>query len=127
MTQATHDNPLALIIEDDDKLSVIYAEALHQAGFETSVIHDGAVALEQVVVLSPALIVLDLHLPYVSGDEILNRIRHDEGLARSQVIVTTADAARAAALPNQPDFILIKPISFLQLRDLAQRIRSTLA
>lgn len=127
MTQAAHDNPLALIVEDDDKLSVIYAEALRQAGFETAVIHDGAVALEQVAVLCPALIILDLHLPHISGGEILKRIRHDESLARSQVIITTADAARAAALPDQPDFVLIKPISFLQLRDLARRIRSTLA
>jgi CheY-like chemotaxis protein len=73
------------------------------------------------------LVVLDLHLPHVSGDKILEHIRRDECLARSQVIVTTADAARANALHDQPDFVLIKPISFLQLQDLVGRIRNTLA
>jgi CheY-like chemotaxis protein len=119
--------PLALIIEDDDKLAMIYVEALHQAGFETAVIHDGAVALEQLTTLCPDLIVLDLHLPYVPGDKILSRIRQVECLAQTQVIVTTADAVRAARLRDQVDAILIKPISFLQLRELARRIRESLA
>jgi len=127
LTQAATHNPLALIIEDDDKLAAIYVEALRQAGFETTAIHDGTAALEQLAFLCPALIVLDLHLPHVSGGKILHQIRQDERLARTQVIITTADAARAETLRDQPDLILIKPISFLQLRDLARRIRNDLA
>jgi CheY-like chemotaxis protein len=119
-------DPLALIIEDDDKLSALYAEALRQAQFRTAIVSDGAAALAQVTALAPALIILDLHLPHVSGDEILRKIRQDENLAKLHVIVTTADAARAT-MQDRADLILIKPISVLQLRDLARRIRSTLA
>jgi two-component system, cell cycle response regulator DivK len=120
-------NPLALIIEDDDKLSTIYAEALRQTHFTTIIVSDGAVALEQVRALAPALILLDLHLPHVSGETILHHVRQDENLAGVHVIVTTADVALSETVQAEADLILIKPISFLRLRDLARRIRSTLA
>jgi DNA-binding response OmpR family regulator len=127
VTPTTTPDPLALIIEDDDKLSAIYAEALRQANFETVIISDGAAALAQMRVLAPALIILDLHLPHTAGDEILRQIRQDEKLTRAHVVVTTADAVRAATVQDQADLVMIKPISVLQLRDLARRIRSTLA
>ncbi len=122
----TH-NPLALIIEDDDKLSLIYAEALRRTHFEPVVVSDRGIALTQVMALRPALIILDLHLPHVSGIDILRQIRQDATLAQAHVIVTTADAVQAAVVEAQADLVLIKPISVVQLRDLARRIRSTLA
>jgi two-component system, cell cycle response regulator DivK len=127
LTQSAALNPLALIIEDDDKLSAIYAEALRQAHFRTVIEADGAAALAQVTALAPALVILDLHLPHVSGDEILHHIRQDESLAKTHVIITTADAAQATAVRDEADLILIKPVSVMQLRDLARRIRSTIA
>jgi DNA-binding response OmpR family regulator len=123
MTAETRSEPLALIIEDDDKLSIIFTEALRQAGFDTRVIHDGAEALTTIQACQPAVVILDLHLPHVSGDEILRAIRQTESLAHTQVIITTADAILAETLRPQSDLILIKPISFLQLRDLARQMR----
>ena len=120
-------NPLALIIEDDDTLAAMFAEALRQVHFKTVIVSDGATAVAQVTALAPALIILDLHLPHVAGDEILHQIRQDENLTKAHVVVTTADAVRAAALQDKADVVLIKPVSVLQLRDLARRIRSTMA
>ncbi len=120
-------NPVALIIEDDDKLALIYAEALRRAQFEAVVVSDGAIALAQAAALSPALIILDLHLPHISGIQILHDLRQDERLAKTHVIVTTADALQAANVRDKADLTLIKPVSFLQLRDEALRIRGTLA
>lgn len=120
-------NPLALIVEDDETLATLYAEALRQVHFKTVIVSDGAVALTQVKALAPALIILDLHLPHVSGDEILHQVRQAAALAKTHVIVTTADAVRAAMVQDEADLVLIKPVSVVQLRDLARRIRSTLA
>ena len=103
--------PLALIIEDDDKLSIIFTEALRQAGFDARVIHDGAEALTAIQTCRPDVVILDLHLPHISGDEILKVIRHTENLALTRVIITTADAVLAETLRPQCDLILIKPIS----------------
>lgn len=126
MTTEILGEPLALIIEDDDKLSIIYTEALRQAEFNTLVIYDGAEALARLPTCQPAVIILDLHLPHVSGDKILGVIRQTESLAQTQVIITTADATLAAALRQPSDLVLIKPISFLQLRDLAKQLRAAL-
>jgi DNA-binding response OmpR family regulator len=126
MTVETHNEPLALVIEDDDKLSIIFTEALRQAGFDVRVIHDGAEALATIQTYQPVVVVLDLHLPHVSGDKILEAIRHTDSLAQTRVIITTADAVLAETLRPQCDLVLIKPISYLQLRDLARQMRATL-
>jgi DNA-binding response OmpR family regulator len=116
-------NQLALIIEDDPDLSVIFAEALQAAEFETQIIQDGQVALAYLAETQPAVVVLDLHLPNASGDDILHHIRSETRLAQTRVIVTTADPVMANVLQAEADLILIKPISFSQLRDLAVRLR----
>jgi len=115
--------PLALIIEDDRKLSDIFAQALRMADFETEVIQDGKTALERLAVTVPALVILDLHLPHVSGSEILRRIRADERLAETRVMLATANPQMAEPLREESELVLLKPISFSQLRDLATRLR----
>jgi two-component system cell cycle response regulator DivK len=125
--QSTPLNPLALIVEDDDALAAIYQEALRQVHFKSIVVSDGAVAMTQVQALAPALVILDLHLPHVSGIDILRQIRQDPALASIHVIVTTADSVRAATVQDQADLVMIKPVSVVQLRDIARRIRSTMA
>jgi two-component system cell cycle response regulator DivK len=91
------------------------------------VIHDGAEALDKIQMRQPALIMLDLHLPHVSGDKILGAIRRTESLAQTRVIITTADATLATVLRQPSDLVLIKPISILQLRDLAKQLRAAIA
>lgn len=115
--------PLALIIEDDPKLSTIFAETLKMAEFETETIADGQVALERLTTIVPDVVVLDLHLPQVSGREILHQIRADERLAHTRVMVVTADAAMADSLGDAADLSLLKPVSIHQLHDLATRLR----
>jgi DNA-binding response OmpR family regulator len=126
MLAELHDQPLALIIEDDEKLSIIFTEALRQAGFDTQVLHDGEEALAKLLACQPVVVILDLHLPHVSGDEILTAIRQTDSLAQTRVIITTADATLAETLRPQSDLVLIKPISYLQLRDVAKQLRAAI-
>jgi DNA-binding response OmpR family regulator len=116
-------DPLALIIEDDHFLADNYAEALRAAGFTVEIARDGRTALARIAALTPALVVLDMNLPFVSGVEILRRIRADARLGQTRVIVTTGDAQRAEALANEVDLALVKPVSMSQLSDLAARLR----
>jgi two-component system cell cycle response regulator DivK len=116
-------NPLALIIEDDQKQAAIFTQALIMAEYETETIHDGKEALERLAAVVPALVVLDMHLPHVSGDNILHQIRADERLAKTRVMLATADPLMAERSRDESDLILLKPISFNQLRDLAKRLR----
>jgi DNA-binding response OmpR family regulator len=116
-------NPLALIIEDDTKLAHIFAEALRAADYETEIIKEGSTTLERLATTVPAVVVLDLHLPQISGEEILHKIRAEPRLAETRVMIATADPTLAETLRAQADLVLIKPISFSQLRDLAKRLR----
>lgn len=116
--------PLAFIIEDDPEQQKIFSSAVEMADFDVQVIGNGQEALDKLDAETPALIVLDLHLPNVSGDEILHRIRAQERLALVSVILATADPLLADTLHDESDLILLKPISFIQLRDLATRLRA---
>jgi DNA-binding response OmpR family regulator len=117
------DLPVALIIEDTEDLAFIFAEALTTAGYQTEILSDGKTALERLAQFVPHIIILDMHLPHVSGEKILAEIRSNDRLADTRVIIATADAARTIGAPSeQADLILTKPISFSQLRDLALRL-----
>jgi CheY-like chemotaxis protein len=115
--------PLALIIEDDPDLSIIFSEALRKAGYETEVLLDGLIAQERLKLVVPAVVILDMHLPRVSGIELLDQIRADDRLKNVQVVIATADARMGEVMREQADFVLIKPISFTQLRELTARLR----
>ena len=121
--QMQNPKPLAFIIEDDDEQVSIFAEALKLAEYETEIAQDGELALSRLGKIVPDLILLDLHLPSVSGRAILSRIRASERLADTRVIIATAAPNAAEMVRHEADLVLIKPISFIQLRDLATRMR----
>jgi CheY-like chemotaxis protein len=113
--------PTALVIEDNIDLNAIFSSALEKAGYSIQSIYDGAVAQQILAETIPAIIVLDLHMPKVSGDVVLKHIRSDPRLKDVRVIVVTADARFADALQFQAELVLLKPISFSQLSALASR------
>lgn len=116
---------LALIIEDDEDLASIFAEALRGIGFEVEQVADGRLAQTRLKEGTPPyLILLDMHLPHVSGADLLtNIIKKEEHLSKTIVIITTADARMAETYDQMADFVLVKPISFVQLRDLTSRLK----
>lgn len=115
---------LALIIEDDEDLAAIFAEALRGIDFEVENVTDGMQARERIAEgETPFLVLLDMHLPRVSGQELLKTIKNDGRFAGTWTIITTADARLAEDFRDQVDFALIKPILFGQLKDLASRLK----
>ncbi|MFZ1396867.1 MAG: response regulator, partial [Candidatus Promineifilaceae bacterium] len=78
---------VALIIEDDPDLVHIFASALKLSDYETSTVEDGQAALAVLKQIVPDVVVLDLHLPGLSGREILQAIREDGRLHQTRVIL----------------------------------------
>ena len=117
-------NTLALIIEDDADLASIFAEALRGVGFEVEHVADGKLAQQRLKNGAvPYLVLLDMHLPHVSGADLLADVKNDERFNDTVIIITTADARMGETYGDQADFVLIKPISFVQLRDLTSRLK----
>lgn len=114
--------PLAIVIEDHEHTATIFSAALKTAGYAPEIVSDGALAIDYLADADPALIVLDLHLPQVSGENILKFIRNDERLKKTRVILATADPLMAEILSSDANMVLIKPISFDQLSELARRL-----
>jgi two-component system cell cycle response regulator DivK len=111
-----------LIIEDDRKLAEIYSVALQSVGFETKVVNDGRKVFEALTGELPRIIILDLHLPHVSGLDILRQLQADDRLRATRIIVATADARAGDMLRDTADLILLKPVSIDQLISLANRL-----
>lgn len=116
--------PHALIIEDEANLGFIFTKALELAGCESELVQNGKEAQKRLQSIVPDVVILDLHLPTVSGKDILAQIRHDPRLVNTLVVLATADARLAELLRDQVELTLIKPISFDQLRDLTKRLIS---
>ena len=117
-------NELALIIEDDEDLASIFAEALRGIDYTVEHVADGKLAQERLKNgAAPFLILLDMHLPHISGGDLLNIIKQDSRFENTTVIITTADARMGDLYRDQADFVMIKPISFVQLRDLTARLK----
>lgn len=115
---------LALIIEDDEDLASIFAEAMRGVGFEVEHVADGRVAQERLKNKeAPYLVLLDMHLPHVSGADLLMDMKNDERFKNTVIIITTADARMGETYGEKADFVMIKPISFVQLRDLTSRLK----
>jgi two-component system cell cycle response regulator DivK len=115
---------LALIIEDDEDLASIFAEALRGVGFEVEHVADGRVAQERLKNKeAPYLVLLDMHLPHVSGADLLMDMKNDDRFKDTIIIITTADARMGETYGEKADFVMIKPISFVQLRDLTSRLK----
>ncbi len=114
--------PQAVVIEDDPAQAQIFAQALQDAGYAVTHLADGDQALAYLREHRPHLVLLDLHLPGTAGDTILRAIRQDERLAATRVMLATADPRMAETLRSDSDLVLLKPVSFIQLRDLARRM-----
>jgi PAS domain S-box-containing protein len=84
-------------------------------------------AIQIAAISPPDLLILDLHLPDMSGEQLLTRLRSLPHLSRIPVLIVTADvtAIRSTALQRLlPDGFILKPY---QLEEMRRSIRSALA
>lgn len=77
------------IIEDDIALASMYAMKLKSGGFEIKTAHNGADGLNLIKDFGPSLALLDLRMPEMNGDEMLERIRQHEWGASVRIIILT--------------------------------------
>jgi len=85
-----------LVIEDDDDTRTALVEVLHLEKIRAVGAQDGAAAIDHFHEgLRPAVIVLDLGLPLVSGEQFLKARRLDPALASIPVVVITGREAKA--------------------------------
>ncbi len=113
-----------LVVQDEPRIAAFIKRGLEAEGFVVRTAFDGADGLSLMRSSEFDLIILDLVLPTMSGEDVLAQLR--EGGSRVPVIVLTAKDAvadRVANLEAGADDYLTKPFSFSEL---LARIRARL-
>jgi two-component system phosphate regulon response regulator PhoB len=103
-----------LVVDDEPDIVALVAYHLARAGYGVSTASTGPEALAKATSELPALIVLDLMLPGISGFEVLERLRADPQTAAIAVLTLTArreEADRVRGLTLGADDYLTKPFS----------------
>jgi len=78
-----------LVIEDDNFLARVYKHNLGKEGVDVFIAENGEAALEYLKKDKPNLIILDLMLPGISGFDVLEEIKKNDGLKDVPIIVNT--------------------------------------
>lgn len=89
MDQTSQFSSLAkiVIVEDDESLADIYKTRLEMIGYICFIAHDGIEALAIIEKERPSLVLLDLMLPKLAGDQMLKVMRTTEWGRRVKVLV----------------------------------------
>jgi len=118
-------DPQIVIVEDNDSIASLYRDTLSIIGLTSTIIRDGQIAYDTVVGMAPKLILLDMNLPNINGDELLKRFRAEPKLAEIPIIIATANAMAARMLESEAgphDYILVKPLDIMQMQRLVRRL-----
>src|SRR3954468_18923774 len=84
--------PRVLVIEDERDLTEVLTYNLQREGYEALVAHDGQEGLRKAQTLLPDLIILDLMLPVLTGQEVLRGLKAGERTRDIPVVILTARA-----------------------------------
>ncbi|MFO7167300.1 MAG: response regulator [Chloroflexota bacterium] len=109
-----------MVVDDETSIAELIAETLEEEGYLVRVHHDGASALLDIVQQAPDLLLLDIAMPVMVGDELLRYLR-SHGYADLPVIVMTAGLHPELYLTQGANAVLPKPFDLNTMLDLVQR------
>jgi two-component system OmpR family response regulator len=105
-----------LVVEDDRSVGQFVKRGLEEQRIQTDLIVDGMEALDRASQANYDVIVLDLRLPSLSGQEVLRTLR-DRGVETPVLVLTAQDAveSKVQALRTGADDYVTKPFAFEEL------------
>jgi two-component system, OmpR family, response regulator RegX3 len=112
-----------LVVEDEESLADSVRYNLEREGYAVSVATDGRRALERFRTNAPALVILDLMLPEVSGLDLCRAIRAQSDVPIIMVTAKDSEADKVTGLELGADDYVTKPFS---MRELVSRVRANL-
>ena len=83
-----------LVVEDNELNLKLFCDLLRIHGYEAEPVRDAREAVERARAFAPDLVVMDIQMPYVSGLELIERMKADEELKATPVMAVTAYAAK---------------------------------
>ncbi len=103
-----------LVIEDDFLNRMMFCAVLREGGYQVEEVVDERLTLKEVEEFGPDLIVLDIHLPHVSGIDIIKLLKSNELLRDIPVLAVTGYVGKGEELKVRSagaSGYLAKPVS----------------
>lgn len=119
----TKDQPVILVVEDEDSFVDALELGLRREGFRVDVARDGAAALGMLDRVHPDLVLLDVMLPTVSGLDVCRQIRLRSTVPIIMVTAKSTELDTVVGLEVGADDYVTKPY---RMRELVARIRAAL-
>lgn len=98
-----------LIAEDDESIRTELIELLKNAGYETEYIRDFSKSREQIAESEADLILLDINLPYMNGEQLLQEIRRNSNTPVIMVTSRTTEIDEVISMSYGADDYITKP------------------
>ena len=123
-TPPTHQEQLILIIEDDMPIAEALALVIEDLGYTALIATDGLSGLELARNHQPLLILTDLMLPKLSGQQVIAQYRAAQAAQRKRVppIVVVTAAGRHQAREASADAFILKPFELDTVEATVQRL-----
>jgi len=125
------EKPCILVVEDDPKIADMLANYLQMQGFATALCGDGLQAVQQVKVLQPALVLLDLMLPGQDGLAVCQQVRQFSTVPIIMLTARVDEIDRLLGLETGADDYVCKPYSprevVARVKALLRRVQGPLA
>ena len=114
--------PRVLIAEDAPSLRSLFAKVLKNAGFDVHIAVNGHDVIAQLEQQLPEVLVVDLGMPGVSGEEVIHYVKQRQAIKPVKIVVVTGNhLASQSDLADQVDLMLIKPVSPRDLVNFVKR------
>ena len=114
-----------LIVDDSNTNNFLLQSILETEGIKSIIAYNGKEAFEYLKIEKPALILLDIMMPYLDGFSVLKKIKNDQKLNNIPVIFITAkhdDNLKQKALEAGAADLIQKPIDVNEIVNLVKHL-----
>ena len=98
-----------LIIEDEESICNELAELLENNNYETIILKDFENALSEILKCQPDLILLDINIPYINGEMLLQNLRKNSNIPVIMVTSRNSETDEALSISYGADDYITKP------------------
>lgn len=80
---------LLLIVEDESSTAEMYADKFKLAGLQVDIAHDGQEGFDKMLTEHPTLVLMDIVMPGLSGEQAVEKAKHDPATRDIPIIMLT--------------------------------------
>ena len=115
-----------LIVEDDDSIRSELVELLENANYEALVLNDFKYSLDEILKISPDLVLLDINIPYLNGEMLLKELRKTSSIPVIMVTSRNTEVDEVLSISYGADDYITKPynptILLLRINNIFKRL-----